>query len=375
MIIYISIIIFGFLNHGTKRSVFCIEFDDNNILIDEDKICYSVRKVRMITRMIKKDSSPCVSIVTIIKKGGVYTFLDSLKNQCFEQPFEIIIIEGGNRSQARNLGITQSRAPLISFIDADCEAPSNWLKSLVASLSDNQNVAGVGGVSYCPESLSFLNNAINGVFSTYLGSLNSPSLISIPSNQRQYVNAISGHNCIYRRDALREVEGFNEKYELNEDTDICARLREKGYKLFLDSNILVNHVRRNTIRDFASQFFWYGVGRFRSMLTSRRNFDEKILGLFFTALLLVLLIPILPILFFLALLSYFLIVVVSSLLGAKKVGLFTLSIIMIPLFIIEHVSYLIGLLVGLFRGSWKEWKRNETMKIERYLVSNEGRSV
>ncbi len=329
----------------------------------------------MTTYMIKNDSSLCVSIVTIIKKGGVYTFIDSLKNQSFEQPFEIMIIEGGNRSQARNLGITRSRAPLIAFIDADCEAPRNWLRNLVASLSDDQNVAGVGGVSYCPESLSILNNAINGVFSTYLGSLNSPSLISIPRNQGQYVNAVSGHNCLYRREALIEVEGFDEKYELNEDTDIGARLRKKGYKLYLDSNILVNHIRRNTISGFAKQFFWYGVGRFRSMVTSRRNFDGKILSLFITTLLLVLLTPSLPTVFFFALLSYVLIVVVSSLLGAKRVGSITRSIIIIPLFIIEHISYLLGLLVGLLRGPWKEWKKNETLKVERYLISNECRLV
>ena len=183
--------------------------------------------------MIRTTSPPYVSIVTIIKKGGVYTFLDSLKNQRYVHPFEILIIEGGNRSQARNLGMTQSKAPLIAFIDADCEAPTNWIQKLVTSLEDNKKIAGVGGVSYCPESRSVLNNAINGVFSTYLGSLNSPSLISIPRNQRRYVNAISGHNCLYRKKALLDVEGFDDKYELNEDTDICARLREKGYRLLL----------------------------------------------------------------------------------------------------------------------------------------------
>jgi GT2 family glycosyltransferase len=223
-------------------------------------------------------------------------------------------------------------------------------------LSNEQTIAGVGGVSYCPESRSIVHNAINGVFSTYLGSLNSSSLISTPRNQRQYVNAISGHNCLYRKKALMDVEGFDEKYELNEDTDICARLRKQGYRLLLDGNILVNHARRDTIRAFAHQFFWYGVGRFRSILTSRRNNDIKILGLFCIAVLVALLTPFVPTLFLSALVIYSLIIGGSSLVGAQRVGSITLSIVMIPLFIIEHSAYLIGLFIGLLSGPWKEWK-------------------
>jgi GT2 family glycosyltransferase len=325
--------------------------------------------------MTLKTSPPSVSIITIIKKGGVYTFLDSLKNQKYDHPFEILIIEGGNRSQARNLGITQSKASLIAFIDADCEAPTTWIQKLVTSLSDDHNIAGVGGVSYCPESRSRLHNAINGVFSTYLGSLNSPSLISTPRNQRQYVNAISGHNCVYRKKSLMDVEGFDEKYELNEDTDICARLREKGYRLLLDGNVLVNHTRRDTISKFAHQFFWYGVGRFRSILTSRRNNDVKILGLFCITVLLALVTPFVPTLFLSALVAYSLIVGSNSLVGALRVGSITLSIVIIPLFVIEHVSYLIGLFIGLLSGPWREWKQDATMKVERCCVSNKKDSV
>jgi GT2 family glycosyltransferase len=324
----------------------------------------------METSMDNEDSTPSVSIVTILKKGVIHPFIDALKKQKYSEPFEIIVVEGGNRSQARNLGIAQSKAPLISFIDADCEPPNNWLKSIITSLPDDQKVAGLGGVSNNSDPQSYLNKSINGVFSTFLGSLNSPSLISIPSKKRHYVNAISCHNCIYRKSVLNSVKGFDKKYEINEDTDISARLREKGYKLFLDTSISVNHNRRKTIKDFIAQFFWYGVGRFRSILTSRRNLDMKIIGLFFSTVLIAFLTIFSSTVLYITSLSYLFAIILSSIIGAFKVGSIKCFIFMIPLFFFEHFSYLFGLFFGIYKGPWKEPKSNREIKFKKYLIMN-----
>jgi cellulose synthase/poly-beta-1,6-N-acetylglucosamine synthase-like glycosyltransferase len=301
--------------------------------------------------------------------GDESPFLASLERQRCRKPFEVIVVEGGNRGKARSLGITKSRAPLIVFIDADCGAPDRWLSSLIAALPNDQNVAGVGGVSKIQNPSSKFEKAIGGVFSTYVGSLNSPSLMSIPKDQRDYVDAISGHNCIYRKSALEKVNGFDRRFEIAEDTDISARLREKGYKLLLDRSVFVYHKRRSTISSFASQFFWYGVGRMRAMLTGRGNIDSRILGLFIVAMLLALVAPILPALTLATLISYLLLVTASSCGGAARIGSKTLFATMLPLFVIEHFSYLIGLLVGIFMGPWKGPKRKESMRIKRYIIS------
>lgn len=312
---------------------------------------------------------PYVSVVLVVRSGDKAAFLPKLKKQNCNQPFEIIVVEGGNRSQARNLGIARSKAPLISFIDADCEASSHWLTSITTALPSGQIVAGVGGVSDNLNSSSKLEKAINGVFSMYIGNLDSPSLISRPDDLRYYVKAISGHNCLYRRSALIEVNGFDERFELNEDTDICARLREKGYKLLLDRKIIVHHKRRENVRRFIGQFFWYGIGRSRSMLTSRRNVDGRIFGLFLTAMFIALVSLVSPVLFLVALLGYFLLILSNSFLSAGKIKSIRLFPVMLSLCILEHFSYLMGLLLGFFLGPWKEGKKRELMQVERSLVS------
>jgi len=317
----------------------------------------------------RSSTPPAVSIITVIKKGNEAVFLPSLRNQEYGLPFEVVIVEGGNRSQARNLAVAESRAPLISFIDADCEAPSRWLSDLVLSLPEDQAFAGVGGVSSGRNPSSTLERTIDAVFATYLGTLNSPSLISVRDTKRYVVNAISGHNCVYRRTALMEVGGFDRRFQLNEDTDLCARLREKGYRLLVDRSISVYHKRRGTVADFARQFFWYGVGRIRSMLMDRRYVDGRILALFLMGVLLFSLTPVLPLLVEAVLSGYLFAVIVAALVGARRIGAMKLLPVIVTLFVIEHFSYFIGLIVGTFLGRWGETEMPDYMRIERYLIS------
>jgi succinoglycan biosynthesis protein ExoA len=167
---------------------------------------------------------------------------------------------------------------------------------------------------------------------------------------------------------LIEVGGFDERFELNEDTDICARLREKRYKLLLDREIFVYHKRRTNMKDFARQFFWYGIGRMRSMLTSRRYIDKRILAPLLGAIFLALLTPIslLPILA--ALSGYSILTLCSSTIGARRIRAFGLMPRMFVLFSVEHLSYLVGLVCGTFLGPWNRNDSTDSMRLSRYQV-------
>ncbi len=56
------------------------------------------------------------------------------------------------------------------------------------------------------------------------------------------VEAIIGTMMLFRREAFASVKGFDEAYFMfAEDLDICRRLREKGWKVFLEPKALVVH--------------------------------------------------------------------------------------------------------------------------------------
>ncbi len=56
------------------------------------------------------------------------------------------------------------------------------------------------------------------------------------------VEAVIGAFMLFRRDSFIAVSGFDERYFLfAEDMDICRRLREKGWQVFIDPNVKVIH--------------------------------------------------------------------------------------------------------------------------------------
>ena len=69
---------------------------------------------------------------------------------------------------------------------------------------------------------------------------------------------------------LRDIGGFDEEFELCEDTNLSYKVNNKGGGLLFLGNISVWHYRRDTIRKFAEQFFLYGLGQTRSILTGKK---------------------------------------------------------------------------------------------------------
>jgi GT2 family glycosyltransferase len=318
---------------------------------------------------------PEVSVVIVAKDSyDMSPCVASLEKQVGLTTYEIIVVRGGNRSQGRNEGINRSKGALTAFIDADSEAPEDWLKKLVSAIrKEDSSVAGVGGVSDSEEDdPSPLQLPIDAVFSTFIGSLNSPSLLSRPRYVTSFVRSLSTHNCIYRKQALLEVGGLDASYVLNEDTDLSARLRAVGYKLVLDESIFVYHHRRQSFKDFKTQFFQYGVSRMRSMLTSSKLVDFRVLVFFSLFILFLVWAAVVvwsrPVFVLLAILSYFAVIIASS--ALTKVSSIKILPSMIALFIVEHLSYAVGLLLGVFLGPWRRDKEDRaSLRVEERLLT------
>jgi len=310
----------------------------------------------------------CASVVVIKKRGAPTPYLPSLTSQRCRHPYEVLVVEDGNRAQARTYGAHLSQAPTVAYIDTDCEAPQGWLQSLITALTCDDTAAGIGGVSESRQPSTALTRAIDGVFSTYLGSLDSPSLISFPRPEKRPVRSLSTHNCIYRRGALIEAGSFDPRYAIGEDTDASSRIRENGHRLILDKNIHVHHDRASTLRRFSNMFYLYGVGRARSTLTDPKNVDPRILGLFLLTLAVTLATPLYPSLLHAALLLYAAITLTSSIDGSSRAGSAKLIPLMILLYAVQHTSYLAGLVSGLLQGPWREPNVEKPTLVEKHVV-------
>ena len=112
---------------------------------------------------------------------------------------------------ARNIGWRMARGEIIAFTDDDCLPEANWLQEGVAALNDD--LAGVSGQVIVP----------------------------IPADPTDYEKNVSRleegefvtANCFYRRSALEQAGGFDERFTMawREDADLQFKLLTLSYKL------------------------------------------------------------------------------------------------------------------------------------------------
>jgi len=182
-------------------------------------------------------------------------------------------------SAARNTGLHAASAPVVGFLDDDCEPEPDWAQQLLGVYADG--VLGVGGAveSYGPPSwlarylhrrnpLAPLELGLeqgNGIayrFGLYLKGLWD---VSEPSGRRE-VFSLVGANMSYRRAALLEVGGFDERFTFGaEELDLCLRLRRAfpDERLMVEPDARIRHYFDPALRDTLRRSRAYGRGSAR----------------------------------------------------------------------------------------------------------------
>ena len=227
-----------------------------------------------------------VSIIIPTKNNGdiLEKCLASIKNLDYpKDKYEVIIVDGhstddtveiakkygckiayedvGTRGGACNIGVKNAKGEFIAFTDGDCVVPKDWLRNLIKHFND-KNIASVGGPNITPEDDTEFAKCVGVVL----------SFLSKPgSRYGLYANEVietfhnSGCNVAYRRSAIEEAGGFNEKLITCEDEDLDYRIIEKGYKILYTPDAKVYHYRRPTWKSFYKQAYKYAVGRMQAI--------------------------------------------------------------------------------------------------------------
>lgn len=147
-----------------------------------------------------------------------------------------------NLSRSRNVGIEMASGDVVAFIDDDAVPHPTWLSRLAGRYGDVE-VGGVGGFTIdntgrrfqvkktlCDRfgNASFPNDYFDERPFCFSGSPFYPSLL--------------GTNSSFRRSALHEIGGFDHVFAyLLDETDVCLRLVDRGYKIVYEPDALVFH--------------------------------------------------------------------------------------------------------------------------------------
>jgi GT2 family glycosyltransferase len=233
-----------------------------------------------------KPTTPRFSIV-INTDGRAESLAETLEAiQCLDYPlFEVCVVRGPtedgtaellckwqeqvkvaqcperNLSISRNIGIAIAAGEIIAFIDDDAIPEVKWLRDL-ATAFDDRTVAGAGGIVYnqAEAKLQYGFGTVNRFGTTDLNWTQTAQDLCFPMTAN-FPN-LNGTNCAFRREALLAIGGFDEEFDYYlDETDVCCRLVDAGWKLSQLPNarvhhkLLPNHVRN----DRRTLIRWYSI--------------------------------------------------------------------------------------------------------------------
>lgn len=172
--------------------------------------------------------------------------------------------------------------------------------------------------------------------------------------ERRYVDSM--FHAAYRREIFEQVGGFNEALGRTEDNELHYRMRQAGYRFCYDPEIISYQHVRNTLRGMLKQKYGNGYWIGRTVKVCPKCLEiyhfvpfAFILGIILTTILCFLHIPWLAAAMWGL---YWLLAVIMAVTGMIEAGRqgqgFHISRLLLPvLFLLLHVSYGIGTLIGL----------------------------
>lgn len=147
-----------------------------------------------------------------------------------------------NLAKSRNIGIMKASGDIVCYIDDDAVPEADWIDELVSAYQDSK-VAAVGGWTRDRTGVGFQTHyTVFGRNASYESSV-SNSLQTQPYNPyAEKFPGVIGVNASFRRSALLEIGGFDEKYAyLTEESDIVLRLLDAGYEVRTVPTAEVHH--------------------------------------------------------------------------------------------------------------------------------------
>jgi glycosyltransferase involved in cell wall biosynthesis len=150
---------------------------------------------------------------------------------------------------ARNVGVENSKGDLIFFIDADILVYPDCAKRVAKTFEENQDVVAVVGVLSKDNPYSNFSSQYKNFHMHYY-----------MKNMPRYISCVYTSVTAIRRDTFKKVGFFDSKTcrvcnASVEDIDLGQRISDAGFKIMLDPELQVVHMRNFTLRALISNDF------------------------------------------------------------------------------------------------------------------------
>lgn len=251
---------------------------------------------------------------------------------------------------AMNLGVKASKGEYIFFSGAHSEMRSDYISKCIRHALET-GADNVGGIMKTePRISSTVGIAISKVLSSPLGVGGAKFRTGVTKPIE--VDTVP-FGC-YKREVFDRIGYFNEKLVRNQDIEFNLRLKRAGGKIVLFPDIELTYYARSTYRDlsknnFENGFWVIAAKKYAEVPYSKRHLVPLMFVLFLLLGFLISLVVTYFLFVYISLLvTYFVTVIIFSFshaLEAKKLNLLFAAIVS---YLVLHISYGVGSLLGLF---------------------------
>ncbi|WEL20074.1 glycosyltransferase family 2 protein [Candidatus Nanohalococcus occultus] len=208
---------------------------------------------------------------------------DTTQQVCENHEYKINYIRPAksiNLPHARNVALEAAETDIVAFVDDDVRFSDGWCDAILESFQKD-DVGAVGGpaLEYTEGCLKHARSESNENQNTVTkeGFVDDSSAYWRPSNPVE-TDTLRGANMAFRKSVLEEIGGFDEGYignSFREDTDICVRVKDKGYRIIYDPKAELEHlyIDEGGCRD-KNRDFWYSLGYNQRRFVTK-NFASK----------------------------------------------------------------------------------------------------
>ena len=237
----------------------------------------------MATSLGELSASPAVSVILPVlnEEAHLEDSILAILSQDYHGNFEVILALGPSRDRTNeiadalaakdarvklvanptgktaaglNLAVAASQNPVIVRVDGHAEIPKNYL-TLAVEILRQTGAVNVGGVM-AAEGVTKFEKAVARAMRSPLG----------VGASRFHTGGEAGEvDTVYlgsfRREAINQAGGFDERYTRAQDWELNHRLRKNGGLIYFDPRLQVTYRPRPTLRKLAKQYFQYGTWR------------------------------------------------------------------------------------------------------------------
>jgi cellulose synthase/poly-beta-1,6-N-acetylglucosamine synthase-like glycosyltransferase len=191
--------------------------------------------------------------VVLVDNGSTDRTIEIAKSFSSELNLIVLSKPGARISAMRNYGVSKTKGEFLAFLDADCVAPPDWLKTAPSRLA--QDGVGVLGAHYrIPDDSRWVGRAWYGGLELEL---------------QGRIDWVPAGDMIIARSTFDRIGGFDESIQTNEDCELCERTRAAGLQVVGDAAVAVVHLGTpQTVAHFYRKIRWHATDAARVFFRS-----------------------------------------------------------------------------------------------------------